>query len=297
MAKVRLINLRCVHLDFEAVDERPRSLLSELYRAGFSIANSLLFICTFAIVGLWLSGAGTGSGFFDGGEFLVPDTARALIWQNGLQLTSNSPTGEEVMGHQGMALLKPDVANLKVPTIAHLSDRIPISKLDPLAVDSNLLASIANQTAVSEYFANKYSLDRQKMDEYISNAVVVGKEVKIDPILLMAIMSIESNFNPNLRSSAGAEGLMQVMTAIHLDKYLPYGGASQAARPEVNIRIGAYILKYFIAQTGSLENGLRSYVGAGASGEDGGYIDKVLKERDQLIGICRSKSKRTFLES
>ncbi len=291
MIKVRLMSFRSVRFDYELVDKSIRSIFIELCQVGSSVAKSLMFIAIFVLVGLWLSGSGTGSGFFDGAKFLVPDNARSLIWRNGLELTLEGSQDDKAEGYQGMALLKPDVAYLKVPTIAHLSDRISATKLDPLALDSSLLGSIRNQRAVSEYFANKYLVDRQKMDEYVSNAVVVGKEVKIDPILLMAVMSIESNFNPNLRSTAGAEGLMQVMTSIHLDKYLPYGGASQTARPEVNIRIGAYILKYFIAQTGSLENGLRSYVGAGESGEDGGYILKVLKERDRLVEICKLNTK------
>ena len=81
---------------------------------------------------------------------------------------------------------------------------------------------------------------------------------------------------------------MQVMTSIHKEKYALYGGASDAVKPEVNIRIGAYILKYLIATTGSLRNGLKFYVGAGNADNDGGYADKVMAERNRLITLCQA---------
>ena len=89
---------------------------------------------------------------------------------------------------------------------------------------------------------------------------------------------------------------MQVMTAIHQDKYALYGGASEAVKPEVNIRIGAYILKYLIATSGSLRNGLKYYVGAANAEHDGGYTDKVMAERNRLIGLCQptTQSKLTL---
>jgi soluble lytic murein transglycosylase-like protein len=108
--------------------------------------------------------------------------------------------------------------------------------------------------------------------------------------LLLAVISVESNFNPNTKSHAGAEGLMQVMTSVHRDKYALYGGTQEAVKPEVNIRVGAYILKYLIATAGSLRNGLKFYVGAANAEDDGGYADKVMAERNRLSGICQTRS-------
>jgi soluble lytic murein transglycosylase-like protein len=188
---------------------------------------------------------------------------------------------------QTVALLMPSVAHVQVKPISHLSDRIPTSKIDPQALDSKLMVSIQNQRAVADFFEKKYKLDRAKIEEYVSNTVLIAKEVNIDPILLLAVISVESNFNPLIKSQAGAEGLMQVMTAIHEDKYALYGGASDAVKPEVNIRVGAYILKYLIATSGSLRNGLKYYVGAANADNDGGYTDKVMAERNRLISLCQ----------
>ena len=289
-----------------------KELLAHALSPVYRVLNGLLIVTVFMIVGLWLSGNGTQAGAFDLARILVPDEARHIVWQNGFGIldqyqeeapkaladkeianviygkTSTTPASG-LMGakQQTIALLMPSVAQAQVKPISHLSDRIPTSKIDPQALDSKLMVSIQNQRAVADFFEKKYKLDRAKIEEYVSNAVLIAKEVNIDPVLLLAVISVESNFNPLTKSHAGAEGLMQVMTAIHQDKYALYGGANDAIKPEVNIRVGAYILKYLIATSGSLRNGLKYYVGAANAENDGGYTDKVMAERNRLIGLCQ----------
>ena len=289
--------------------------LSPVYR----VLNGLLIVVVFMTVGLWLSGNGTQAGAFDLARILVPDEARYIVWQNGFEMldqyqeqgpkalvdkeitsviyekASATPIGGfKSAQQQTVALLVPSVAHAQVRPISHLSDRIPTSKMDPQALDSKLMTSIQNQRAVASFFEKKYKLDRAKIEEYVSNAVLIAKEVNIDPVLLLAVISVESNFNPLVKSHAGAEGLMQVMTKIHQDKYALYGGATDAVKPEVNIRVGAYILKYLIATTGSLRTGLKYYVGAANAEHDGGYADKVMAERNRLIDLCQPISKLTL---
>jgi len=199
-----------------------------------------------------------------------------------------------MLKQETIALLNPEVARIQVKSISHLADQIPTSKIDPQALDSNLMGPVQNQRAVAEFFEKKYGLDKSKIEEYVSNAVLISREVKIDPVLLLAVMSVESNFNPMTKSEAGAEGLMQVMTNVHKEKYAPYGGVAGAVKPEVNIRIGAYILKYLIATSGSLRNGLKFYVGAGNADNDGGYADKVMAERNRIIELCKSSQNNKF---
>jgi soluble lytic murein transglycosylase-like protein len=273
-------------------------------------------MAVFVVVSLWLSGNGTNAGAFDLARILVPDEARNMVWSNGFGMleqykasndsaaqtadseiaaviyNKSNPISTGLGGpkQQTVALLMPSVAQVQVKSISHLADRIPTSKIDPQALDSNLMGSIQNQRAVADFFEKKYKLDRAKIEEYVSNTILVAKEVKIDPVLLLAVISVESNFNPTTRSEAGAEGLMQVMTSVHKDKYALYGGTTQAVKPEVNIRVGAYILKYLIATAGSLRNGLKFYVGAANAEDDGGYTDKVMAERNRLISLCQTRS-------
>jgi soluble lytic murein transglycosylase-like protein len=293
-----------------------KDLLAHAMTPVYRVINGVLVVAVFMVVGLWLSGNGTNAGAFDLARILVPDEARHIVWSNGfgmldrykaandspIQMTDSEitavifnksnpiPMGLNSAKQQTVALLMPSVSQIQVKSISHLADRIPTSRIDPEALDSNLMGSIQNQRAVADFFEKKYKLDRAKIEEYVSNTILVAKEVNIDPVLLLAVISVESNFNPNTKSHAGAEGLMQVMTSVHKDKYDLYGGTTEAIKPEVNIRVGAYILKYLIATAGSLRNGLKYYVGAANAENDGGYADKVLAERNRLITLCQNRS-------
>ena len=295
-----------------------KELLSHAMAPVYRVINGLLVVTVFMVVGLWLSGNGTNAGAFDLARILVPDEARHMVWSNGFEMLNQQKDSSEIAAapasdteiaaviynksklsattglasakQQTVALLMPSVAQMQVKSISHLSDRIPTSKIDPQALDSNLMGSLQNQRAVADFFEKKYSLDRSKIEEYVSNTILIAKEVNIDPVLLLAVISVESNFNPNTKSHAGAEGLMQVMTSVHKDKYAIFGGTSEAVKPEVNIRVGAYILKYLIATAGSLRNGLKYYVGAANAEDDGGYADKVMAERNRLISLCQNRS-------
>ena len=302
----------------EATTLSAKELLAHAMAPVYRVINGLIVLTVFMVVGLWLSGNGTNAGAFDLARILVPEEARHIVWSNGFGMLNQYKESNEVFAaqtadteiaaviygkssipaatgltsakQQTVALLMPSVAQMQVKSISHLSDRIPTSKMDPQALDSNLMGSIQNQRAVADFFEKKYSLDRAKIEEYVSNTILIAKEVNIDPVLLLAVISVESNFNPNTKSHAGAEGLMQVMTSVHKDKYAIFGGTSEAAKPEVNIRVGAYILKYLIATAGSLRNGLKYYVGAANAEDDGGYTDKVMAERNRLIGLCQNRS-------
>ena len=120
-------------------------------------------------------------------------------------------------------------------------------------------------------------------------AYTIGKQKKLDPTLLLAVMAIESGFNPFAQSTMGAQGLMQVRTKVHSEKYDKFGGEFAAFDPVANLRVGALVLREAIDRKGGLEPGLRQYVGAGNSGEDGGYVGKVLAEQLRLQDIANEK--------
>src|SRR5690606_18849444 len=88
------------------------------------------------------------------------------------------------------------------------------------------------------------------------------------------------------RSSAGAQGLMQVLTRVHLDKFAPYGGARAAFDPVANITVGSRILKEYLVREGTVEGALKSYVGAALLSHDFGYGNKVLTERTRIAAAA-----------
>lgn len=138
------------------------------------------------------------------------------------------------------------------------------------------------QAAVALWLSKKYRVAPEPLSALVSEAYEVGEMSKLDPTLILAVMAIESRFNPFAQSPVGAQGLMQVMTKIHSAKYESFGGTFAAFDPLANLRVGVKVLKDCIAITGSLEGGLRYYVGASSSDTEGGYAGKVMAEYAKL---------------
>ena len=80
------------------------------------------------------------------------------------------------------------------------------------------------------------------------------------------------------------------MTRVHNDKYQAFGGKLAAFDPVTNLRVGVQVLRECIARAGSLEAGLRYYVGAANLDDDGGYAVKVLGEQQYLERVAAGQS-------
>jgi hypothetical protein len=146
------------------------------------------------------------------------------------------------------------------------------------------------QASVAHWLARRYRVAPEPVSRLVQEAWHVGERAGLDPTLILAIMAIESSFNPFAQSAVGAQGLMQVMTRIHDDKYEAFGGNHAAFDPVTNLRVGVQVLKECIARAGSLEAGLRFYVGAANLPDDGGYAAKVLAEQVQLQLVAMGKT-------
>ncbi len=138
------------------------------------------------------------------------------------------------------------------------------------------------QAAVAFWLSKKYRVAPEPIAALVAEAYEVGGKTKLDPTLILAIMAIESSFNPFAQSPVGAQGLMQVMTKIHSDKYQGFGGNLAAFDPVTNLRVGVKVLQECIQRAGSVEGGLRQYVGALSDATEGGYTAKVLAEQARL---------------
>ncbi len=150
------------------------------------------------------------------------------------------------------------------------------------------------QAAVAVWLSRRYKVAPEPVSRLVQEAWSVGQKAGLDPTLILAIMAIESSFNPFAQSAVGAQGLMQVMTKIHNDKYVAFGGNHAAFDPVTNLRVGVQVLKECIARAGGLEAGLRFYVGAANLADDGGYAGKVLREQNMLRAVASGKSVPLF---
>lgn len=238
------------------------------------VASAMGAICVFMFISLWLVGPGTNAGAFDYARLLVPGIARQLLFADSAKMASTSQ--------------EPEMAAKSIPSIAKAAAAIPASLIDNAALDRNVLKSERERNLIAQHLADKYHLSLSESRTYVDQSLEVAHEVNLDPILILAVMAVESSFDPNAQSRSGAQGLMQVRTMVHEEKFQPYGGKTAAFLPEANIRVGSLILKACIAKAGSLEAGLRSYLGApnASSGQDS-YTGRVIGEREQLRSVIR----------
>jgi hypothetical protein len=136
------------------------------------------------------------------------------------------------------------------------------------------------------YLARKYKVAGDATEQLVSAAHDAGRRVGLDPLLILAVMAIESRFNPIAESVMGAKGLMQVIPHYHQDKIERLGGEDTVLEPMTNIMLGAQVLKEAIRRAGSTEAGLQLYSG-GASDVSGQYSQKVLGEKERLLQILQ----------
>lgn len=145
------------------------------------------------------------------------------------------------------------------------------------------------QQWVTAWLSKRYRVASDATNMLVSAAYMTAKEIKLDPLLILSVMAIESRFNPFAESPVGAQGLMQVMSKVHRDKFEDLGGVKAALNPVANIKVGSLILKDYVTRGGSVEAGLKLYVGAGASENDAGYGAKVLAEYQRLKEVAMGK--------
>jgi len=134
---------------------------------------------------------------------------------------------------------------------------------------------------ISSVYAAPASLARAIVQE----AFQVGRQLQIDPLLLLAIIAVESRFDPQAESERGAQGLMQVLTVVHAERFDAFGGVGAAFDLAANIRIGAQILGEYLSRHGSLDLALKHYVGAARMSHDHGYAAKIGRIRSQFEAV------------
>lgn len=146
--------------------------------------------------------------------------------------------------------------------------------------------------ALAEYLARRYKVAQEQTLDFVRIAHAEGARIGLDPLLVMAVISVESRFNPIAESVAGAKGLMQIIPRFHVQKLAEFGGERAVFDPESNIRVGTRILKEYLNRTGNLGIALQMY--AGALGDDNDtYTTKVLGEKQRLQQVVAANIDRT----
>ncbi|TFW06403.1 hypothetical protein E4K72_10125 [Oxalobacteraceae bacterium OM1] len=223
--------------------------------------------------------------------------------------------GIAAIGALALMFVKPDIAD-RVKQLSPFATEVaeeeadepehPLTALLPesgaapttkAAIDEKLAGNAKQQQWVTNWLAKRYRVATDATNMLVSAAYVTAQEIKLDPLLILSVMAIESGFNPFAESPVGAQGLMQVMSKVHHDKFEELGGVKAALNPVANIRVGSLILKDYVTRGGSVEAGLKLYVGAGAFDSDSGYGARVLAEYRRLKDVANGKKVSVYATS
>jgi len=143
--------------------------------------------------------------------------------------------------------------------------------------------------ALSEFLAKRYKVSQAVTHDLVTIAHAAGQQIGVDPLLIIAVMAVESRFNPIAESVAGAKGLMQIIPRYHTDKFRDFGGVKAVFDPQTNILVGSQIIKEYLSRTGDLNSALQLYGGA-TSDENDVYFGKVMTEKQRLLHVLRRSS-------
>ena len=207
------------------------------------------------------------------GSLMVVGLIALVVWEVQTFSYAKAPAG----ARPDIAVNTPAVlagvlpANLKADTATHAEDA---------DIDVATLGSADMHKRIATFLAKKYLVSAEATQLLVGAAFLAGKETGVDPALILSVMAIESRFNPFAESPMGAKGLMQVIPKFHMDKFDKLGGKDAVLNPVANIKVGALILQDYIRRFGGVEAGLKAY--SGATGDDYGYPNKVIAERDRV---------------
>lgn len=140
---------------------------------------------------------------------------------------------------------------------------------------------LRERQAVTEFIAKRYRVAEEAIAGYVATAYRAGAEQRVDPLLILAVVAVESRYNPVAESDMGAKGLMQVIPRFHHEKLEAHGGADALLDPHVNIQVGARILREYMRRFGELQIALQMYAGS-MDEPNAVYAGKVLAERSRL---------------
>ena len=153
--------------------------------------------------------------------------------------------------------------------------------LEVAPVEEVVVALNPRMRGALDYVSRRYHVSTDALQPIFATAQAVGRDLHLDPLLIIAVIGIESGFNPFSQSVVGAQGLMQVMPGIHKDKLPEEADQSAFLDPVTNVQVGAKVLKESIRRNGGIEGGLQQFAGA-ANDPDRRYSSKVLAEKQRL---------------
>jgi soluble lytic murein transglycosylase-like protein len=150
-----------------------------------------------------------------------------------------------------------------------------IALLMTLSISSSAIAEeVLFKHKVVEFIEDTYKISNAKT--IVDYVFEIADRKRLDPTLILGIITVESRFQTTARNPSGATGLMQVLLPMHCKRFIdPKKCKALANEPYHNIDIGTDILVEF--------NGdLRKYSGGATA-----YKAKVSKAQDLYYNLYK----------
>lgn len=145
----------------------------------------------------------------------------------------------------------------------------------------------AEMERVRDWVAQRYRVSSVALEPVLATAEATAREAGLDPLLIVAMMAIESSFNPMAESHAGAQGLMQVIPRWHMDKIGEDAPEDALFDPVFNVQIGTQVLVEGLQRYGTLQAALQYYGGA-RNDPEARYARRVMSMKARLASAART---------
>ena len=143
----------------------------------------------------------------------------------------------------------------------HTLVRVQKSKIQDLRVENGRLETTVR---VREFLErNRIRLERDQVEHIAHSVHEASSRFQLPPEMILAVIRIESAFDPNALSHKGAIGLMQILPStaqeIAQELKMEWSGDDLLRDPAANIAMGAYYLTKLIGQFDDLAVALAAY--------------------------------------
>lgn len=162
----------------------------------------------------------------------------------------------------------------------------PVAQREHVALSAQVGLSEEMQR-VRDWVSRRYRVSSVALEPVLAVAEESAKDAGLDPLLIVAMMAIESSFNPMAESNAGAQGLMQVIPRWHMDKIGEDAPEDILFDPLVNVQVGTKVLVEGLQRYGTLQAALQYYGGARKDPE-ARYSKRVMAMKRQLASAAKA---------
>ena len=207
------------------------------------------------------SGASGTSAFLTRWRVTITRHAAGMLGSSALVVVLLLAGGESAMAY-GPSLTAPTTELCTAGSVTN-----PAAAASPVPLPSS-------EQTLAAHIARNFSVPKEDARHVVSAAVDAAQKSDLPATLVLAVIAVESRFDPGAVSTAGARGLMQVLPRAHPEEIRRIGGARMLHRIDTGIEVGARVLGEYYGRGRSLGSALRRYSASGNR-----YVAKVLTEK------------------